>query len=189
MDKLRSARRVLLVAGLAVTVMVGSGIAIAVAATRAPAGGAFRVFGSGNGLGGGGTVLLTGAIGDHGHSKSVDKAGKTSANGGYVKLVLSQGTLTLKKQTLDQSITKSFRAAALNKATCSFSVSGSGKLPITAATGKYAGATGSAHVTVAIGLIEPRFKSGSKAGKCNFSNSATPVSSRQIVYGTGHVNF
>jgi hypothetical protein len=182
----RSRVAIVLAAAVAVT---GVGAAVAVAASTTPAGGSFRVFGLSNGLGSGGTVLLTGAIGDHGRSQTVNKAGKPNSNGGYVKLTLSQGTLMLNKTNLNSSINKAFNSATVNSATCSLSVAAGGTLPFVSGTGMYAGASGSAHVTVAVGFILPRYKSGAKAGKCNTSNSATPVASRQIVYGTGNVSF
>jgi hypothetical protein len=182
----RSRVAIAMVTAVAVTSV---GATVAVATSTTPAGGSFRVFGVSNGLGPGGTVLLTGAIGDHGRSQTVNKAGKPNSNGGYVKLRLSQGTLMLNKTKLDSAINKAFNSATLNSATCSLSVAASGTLPFVSGTGKYAGASGSAHLTVAVGLILPRSKTGANAGKCNTSNSATPVASRQIVYGTGNVSF
>ena len=169
---------------VAVTVLAIAGAAGALAASSGQAGGSFRVFGVSNGLGGGGTVLLTGAIGDHGRSQSVTKSGKASPNGSYVKLKLSRGTLTLNKTGLDNAINKAYRSSHVNRANCSFSVAASGKLPFVSGTGHYAGVKGSAHVTVAVGLIFPR-----KNGKCNAGNHTTPVASRQIVYGTGTASF
>jgi hypothetical protein len=173
-----------LVALVLVTVAAIAGTTVALAASATPAGGAFRVFDVSNGLGGGGTVLLTGAIGDHGHSQSVTESGTVNQNGSYVKLALSQGTLTLNKIALDNAINQAFGKAAPNSSTCSLSVAASGKLPFVSGTGLYAGASGSAHVTVAVGFILPR-----KNGKCDTANSATPTASQQIVYGTGSVSF
>ena len=180
--------RVAIALATAVTV-TGVGAAVAVATIGTPAGGSFRVFGVSNGLGSGGTILVTGAIGDHGRSQTVNKAGKPNSNGAYVKLTLSQGTLTLNKTTLDSAINKAFSKATVNSATCSQSVAASGTIPFVNGTGLYAGASGSAHVTVAAGFILPRYKSGANAGKCNLSMTATPTASRQIVYGTGNVSF
>lgn len=169
--------------------ITGFGTAVAVATSSSPAGGSFRVFGVSSGLGSGGTVLLTGAIGDHGRTQSVNKAGKPDSNGAYVKLTLSQGTLMLNAAKLDSAISKAFSRTHPNTATCSASVVGSATLPFVSGTGLYAGATGSAHVTLAAGFIQPRYTSGTKSGQCNFSNAAAPISSRQIVYGTGSVSF
>jgi hypothetical protein len=70
------------------------------------------------------------------------------------------------------------------RATCSLSAAASGKLPVVSGTGLYAGASGSAQITVAVGFILPR-----KNGKCDTANSATPTASQQIVYGTGSLSF
>jgi hypothetical protein len=173
-----------LVALVLVTFAAIAGTAVALAASSSPAGGAFRVFGVSNGLGGGGTVLVTGAIGDHGRSQSVTKSGAVNQNGSYVKLTLSQGTLTLNKTALDKAINRAFGKATPNSSTCSLSAAASGQLPFVSGTGLYAGATGAAHITVAVGFILPR-----KNGKCDTANSATPTASQQIVYGTGTVSF
>ncbi len=163
---------------------------VAVSAGAAtPAGGPIRVLGSSNGLGGGGKVLITGAIGDHGTSNSVNKAGKPNDNGNYVLLKLTQGTILLNKTVLDRKINRAFNKAQLNQATCSLSVAASNGLPIVSGTGLYTGITGNVHITVSVGFTLPRFSSGAKAGQCNSSNSATPTSSAQLVSGTGTVSF
>ncbi|HTX11978.1 MAG TPA: hypothetical protein VME22_25380 [Solirubrobacteraceae bacterium] len=161
-----------------------AGTTVALAASSTPPGGAFRVFGVSNGLGGGGKILLTGAIGDHGQSQSVTTSGQVNQNGSYVKLTLTQGTLTLNKTALDNAINRQFEKAKLNRSNCSLSAAASGELPFVSGTGLYAGATGSAHITVAVGFILPR-----KNGKCDTANSATPTASQQIIYGTGSVTF
>jgi hypothetical protein len=175
--------RALAAAGL-VTATAIAGTTAALAASTTPAGGAFRVFGVSNGLGAGGTILVTGAIGDHGQSQSVTKSGKVNQNGAYVKLTLSHGTLTLNQTRLDNAINRSFGKATPNPDNCSISAVGTGRLPIVSGTAMYAGATGSAQITVSVGLILPL-----KGGKCDLSNSATPVASQQIVTGTGRVSF
>jgi hypothetical protein len=174
--------RVAIAISTAATV-IAVGAAVAVATGSKPAGGSFRVFGSS------GSVLLTGAIGDHGRSQSVNKAGKPSSKGNYIKLTLSKGTVTLNKTKLDKALAKAFGAATVNKATCSASVTASETIPFVNGTGRYAGASGSAHITVAFGFILPRYKSGAKAGKCNTSMRSKPVATKQIVYGTGKVSF
>ena len=147
------------------------------------------MFGESNGLGSGGTVLLTGAIGDHGRSQTVNKAGKSKSNGAYVKLTLSQGTLIMSRTKLDSALRKAFRRANGDSATCTESVAASATLPFASGTGLYAGVSGSARITVVYGFIVARYKSGAKAGKCNTSMSARTVASQEIVYGTGNVSF
>lgn len=173
-----------LVALVLVTAAAIAGTTVALAASATPAGGAFRVFNVGNGLGGVGKVLLTGAIGDHGTSQSVTKSGKVNGNGAYVKLTLSQGTLTLNKTALDNAINRAFGKAAVDSSTCSLSIAVSSRLPFVSGTGLYATASGSANLTIAVGVIFPR-----KNGKCDTANNAIPVAAQQIVYGTGSVSF
>jgi hypothetical protein len=176
-----SARALVTLVLVTVAAITGATVALA---SATPAGGAFRVFSVSNGLGGGGKVLLTGAIGDHGQVHSVTQAGKVNGNGAYVKLTLSQGTLTLNKTVLNKALNRAFGKLAPNSSTCSVSVAATGQLPIVSGTGLYAGASGSAHLTVAVGFILPR-----KNGKCDTANNAVPTASQQIVYGTGSVSF
>ena len=173
-----------LAAVVVMSVAAIAGTAAALAASSSVAGGSFRVFGVSNGLGAGGTTLLTGAIGDHGRSESVTKSGKVSQNGHYVRLKLSRGTMTLNKTALDTAVGKAFNRAVPNRANCSLSVVASGKLPFVSGTGLYARVKGSVHITVAAGFILPL-----KNGKCDMSNSVTPTASQQIVYGTGTASF
>lgn len=171
-----------------VALLVSALVAVSAGAAT-PAGGAIRVFGVSNGLSGGGKVLITGAIGDHGKNQSVTKSGKPSANGSYVLLKLTQGTILLNKTMLDQRINRAFNNAKLDAATCSLSAVASAGLPIVSGTGLYTGITGTAHITLQAGFTLPRFSSGANAGKCNTSNSAAPTASVQLVSGTGTVSF
>ena len=168
---------------LAALTVAAVGAVTAGAAT--PAGGAIHVLGTSNGLGTGGVIEVTGAIGDHGTTRTVNKAGKTDGNGAYVLLKLSQGTILLNKSKLDQAINHAFGKASANQATCSIEVSGTGPVTFISGTGLYKGITGTARITVAIGFTFPRTASG----KCNESNSATPTSSLQLVSGDGSVHF
>jgi hypothetical protein len=170
----------------AVAVTAGS---VAIGAPGTPAGGSIHVFGSSPGTGGGGKVLVTGAIGDHGSTKSADKSGRPDANGSYVKLTLTKGTIELNKTKLDAKISHAFGSAVLNSATCSFAVIASSALPIVNGTGLYKGISGSVGITLSLGLILPRYASGAHAGQCNQSNAAQPSASLQVVDGTGTVSF
>jgi hypothetical protein len=178
----RSLSRQALTAVVVVSVAAIVGTAAALAASSSGTGGSFRVFGVSNGIGAGGDVLLTGAIGDHGRNESVTKSGKVSQNGSYVELKLSRGTMILNKTALDKAVGKAFNGAVPNRATCSLSAVASGRLPFVSGTGRYAGVKGSVHITVAAGFIFPR-----KGGKCD--TRGAPTASRQIVYGTGSASF
>lgn len=182
---LRSRRPFLAVALSTTLALAAIGAAVAVATTSTPPGGSFRVFGVSAGTGGGGTVLITGAIGDHGKTQSVTKAGKVSSNGNYVRLTMTRGNILLNAAKLNAAVGHAFGLTKFNSTTCSFSVSVSSSLPIVSGTGLYATASGSAHVTISAGFLAPRLKNG----KCNESNSAAPTASQQIVSGTGTVSF
>jgi len=165
------------------------GATAAVAASSPPAGGPIRVLGTSSGLGGGGRVLITGAIGDHGTTRSVNQAGKPASNGNYVKLSLTQGTILLNKTKLNAVVNRAFGAAKVNSATCSLSVVGSATLPLVSGTGHYAGIAGTVRITISAGFVLPRYTSGARAGRCNESNSAQPTGSLQVITGTGSVRF
>lgn len=171
-----------LAAVVVVSVAAIAGTAASLAASSGGVGGSFRVFDVSNHAGQDGRVLLTGSIGDHGRSESVTKSGKVSKSGGYTKLQLSRGTITLKKTALDKAIGQSFHGVVVNRATCSLSAAASGRLSIVSGTGHYAGVKGSAHITVAIGYILPR-----KHGKCD--GRAVPTATEQIAYGRGTASF
>jgi hypothetical protein len=162
---------------------------VAIGAPGTPAGGSIHVFGSSPGTGGGGKVLITGAIGDHGSTKSVNKSGRANANGSYVKLTLTKGTIELNKTKLDANINHAFGSAVVNSATCSLTVVASGTLPVVNGTGLYKGISGSVRITLSLGLTLPRYASGAHAGQCNQSNAAQPTASLQLVEGTGSVSF
>ncbi len=163
--------------------------AAAVAATGTPAGGSIRVLSTSPGTGGGGKVLITGAIGDHGTSRTVNKSGKPDSNGSYVKLALTKGTFELNKSRLDKNINRVFTSARVNPATCSLGISASGVLPVADGTGLYKGISGSIRITISIGLTLPRYTSGPRAGMCNEGNAAAPTASLQVVTGSGTVAF
>jgi hypothetical protein len=173
---------------VAITTMVavtGAAAAVALATTSTPAGGTIHVFGDSNGQGGGGTILIVGAIGDHGTTFSANAKGKPNSNGSFVKLALKKGTILLNKSKLDTSINGAFGKAAPNPATCSVYIAASGPVTAVSGTGTYAGVSGTVHVTISIGLVQPRTKSG----KCNFANNAAPIASKQFVVGSGTLSF
>ena len=182
---LRSRRPFAAIALVIALALAATGAAVAAATATSPTGGTIHIFGVSKGLGGGGSALLTGAIGDHGKSASVTKTGKPSANGSYVKLTLTQGDILLNQSKLNAKANHAFNHLVLNPSTCSTFVSASAALPIVSGTGLYATISGSAHVTVSVGFILPKLSSG----KCNTSNSSNPTASQQIVYGTGNVSF
>jgi hypothetical protein len=164
------------------------GAAVATATPGTPAGGSIHVFGTSPGTGGGGKVLITGAVGDHGSSRTVNKAGQSDSNGSYVKLTLTKGTIVLNKTKLDASVNRAYGSLVVNPGTCSTAIIASGPLSVVGGTALYKGISGTAHVTVSVGFLLPRYTSGAHAGQCNESNSAQPTASLQLVDGTGTVS-
>src|ERR1039457_2695430 len=70
-------------AGVALAASRPSGTAGFAATTpRSPAGGCVKIFAAPSN-GAGGTILITGAIGDYGKALTIDKNGKTDSNGDY----------------------------------------------------------------------------------------------------------
>jgi hypothetical protein len=171
--------------------LVGTAVAFVVttAASGAPAGGAIRVLSTGSGTGTGGKVLVTGAIGDAGTTLTINKAGKPTSNGGYVKLTLTKGTFELNIAKINASANKMFSSAKPNPATCSIGVVFGGPATLLDGTGLYQNVTGTVRFTISVGLIFPRLTSGARKGQCNLSNSARPTASVQLIEGTGTVTF
>jgi hypothetical protein len=182
-------RRTLALALVTTAFAVAMGAAVAAATSSPPAGGSIHIFATSPGTGGGGKVLITGAVGDHGTSRSVNKAGKPDSNGSYVKLTLTQGAIVLNKSKLDANVNRAYGSLVGNSATCSAAVVASGALPVVGGTRLYKGISGTAHITVSVGFILPRYTSGAHAGQCNESNSAEPAASLQVIDGTGTVSF
>src|SRR5580692_1865577 len=52
------------------------------------------------------TVLFTGAIGDHGQALTINKDGKPTANGDYVKVTLKNGTFEINSTALNAKANK-----------------------------------------------------------------------------------
>jgi hypothetical protein len=184
-------RRAALVLALGATgaAIPAIGSALATAASSAPTGGSVRVLATSSGNGQGGNVLVTGAVGDHGTTRKVNKAGKPTANGNYVKLSLSKGTFELNVTKIDAAANRAYSRLKIDSATCSAAVVFSGPATVVSGTGLYTGIAGKAELTVSYGFILPRFTSGAHAGQCNEGNSATPAAGVQVVQGTGTVSF
>ncbi len=156
----------MLASAVTVALFVTGLLAISAGAAT-PAGGAIRIFGTSNGLGGGGKVLVTGAIGDHGTSQSATKTGKPNANGSYVLLKLTQGTILLNKTALDQkhqsrvqhAAARSGYLLAIRRSVC-------GALPFVNGTGPlYRVSRALPTSPCRVGFTLPRYSSGAKAGQ------------------------
>jgi hypothetical protein len=174
----------------ALAVVVGAGSA---AASISHAGGKIQVIGANSGIlgggTGGGTSVITGAIGDNGTSGAVSKTGQPDANGHYVLLTLTHGTIMLDKTRLDSNVRHALKSLRFNSKTCSTTITASATLRVVRGTGGYKGISGNLHVTVTTGFVLPRYTRGAHSGQCNKSSTAQPTASLQTVDGTGRVKF
>ena len=175
------------IAGIVVlAAMVGAGSALASRAANAPAGGAVYVHATGSN-GPAGTIIITGAIGDYGKTLSIDRNGKTDANGNYVRITLKRGTFEVNSTALNAKTNHA--QPIFNKATCSFRFTGTGPVTLFNGTGLYAGIKGTVMITVSFGGVGPLFKSGPHKGQCNMSNSAPLIAQYGSITGPGTVSF
>jgi len=156
------------------------------ATTSPPVGGAIQLFAL-PGSGAIGSILLTGAIGDHGTSVSVNRNGKADAMGNYVKITLKDGAFEGDDTALNAAVNRP--QPTFNTVTCSGSVSISGPVTLFGGAGLYTGIGGTITITETSALILPRYGSGSKKGQCNESASAKPVAEDAFITGEGTVSF
>ncbi len=180
---------------LALTIAV-VGTAVALLATSAafgagtpsaPAGGSIQIYNYSTSPGGIGSILITGAIGDHGKTLPTNEAGKPDPNGDYVTVKLTKGTFEINATKLNAKA--SHESPTISQASCSAALTVTSPVTLLNGTGLYKGITGTVHITASDAFILPRLTSGTNAGQCNESNSAQPVASLQLVEGTGTVQF
>jgi hypothetical protein len=166
--------------------LILGGLAMAAGRSETLAGGKIQIFSDQPG-GAVGKIVITGAIGDWGTATTIDKSGKVDANGNFVKIVLKKGGFEVDSTALNAKLNKA--PGSFNKATCSFSFAGSGRVTLFNGTGLYKGLSGNANVTVSFGGIAPRLTSGAKKGQCNPNQNAKPLDQYGAVIGTGVVKF
>jgi hypothetical protein len=155
-------------------------------ASAAPAAGPIKIFVTPQLSGTGGTIVLTGAVGDGGKTLSVTSSGKTSATGNYERLLLKQGTMLVNATQFNAAVNSSSAAPTdYNAATCSATIVTSGPATVVSGTKAYAGATGTITLTATFAFVLPRTKSGT----CNMANSAKPVAQWASITGTGNISF
>lgn len=170
------------------SLLIAGGPAFAATAPSTPVGGPVRLFATPNGNGGG-TIVITGAIGDYGHTLSINKNGTTNSNGNYVKVSLHKGTFEINSTALNAKTSNLGSQTPINKATCSMAASVSAPVTLLDGTGLYAGVTGTLNVTISVAFILPLFTSGKDKGQCNESQNAQPVAAYSSIIGTGSVSF
>jgi len=173
--------------GALLCALVLAASALATSRSQGVSSGQVRIFADASSDGPVSKILITGAIGDYGTATSIDRKGKVDQNGDYVKIVLKKGTFEVDSTTLNARMNKA--PGIFNKATCSFSVTGSGPVRLFNGTGLYKGITGSAEMTLSFGGIAPRLTSGAHKGDCNPNQNAKALSQYGAIIGTGTVRF
>jgi hypothetical protein len=151
----------------------------AAVAASTPAGGPIVGFVS-NGSGVTSPILITGAIGDHGTSTTIDKNGKKDPNGDYVKVVLTKGGFEVNAVAFNKKLNN--LKPLFNFVTCSASATGSGPVTLFNGTGRYKGIKGTLTATLTFGFIGPIVK-----GKCNANGK--PVAQYSSIVVKGKVSF
>jgi hypothetical protein len=130
-------------------------------------------------------VVFTGAIGDYGTTRNIDKNGTPDPNGNYAKITLQQGTFVVnltKVNAASNALQPTFTAA-----TCSAVGSAVAAATISGGTGHYAGIAGTVKITETFAFILSRYTTGAKKGQCK--NNADPVAQYGTVTGNGTVTF
>jgi hypothetical protein len=144
-------------------------------ADGASTGGAVHIYEADTALDGNlGTVILTGAITDHG----IDHQG-VAGGGNYNKLVLSKGSFEINLANLPPNF------PPLNPTTCSSDGTTTAPIPIVngSGTGAYKGISGTFEITVTFASILPRLANG----QCN--TNATRYPGIGIARGAGTVAY
>jgi hypothetical protein len=165
----------------AVTLPAGMLVGGAAAFGQSP-GGAVQVWGTPSN-GGGGPVVVTGAVGDSGQSASVNASGTPNKNGTYKLLTLKKGTILLNTTQLNKDANNNNAPpTSINSTTCSATFVFTDPVPVVSGTKAYAGISGSINITVSFAIITPM-----KSGKCNMN--ANPIAQYGSISGSGTVSF
>jgi hypothetical protein len=153
-----------------------------VAAFGQSPGGAVQVWGT-PANGGGGPVLLTGAVGDSGHSANANASGTPTKNGSYTLLKLKKGTILVNTTQLNKDTNNnSTPPTSMNATTCSYTFVVTDPVPVVSGTKAYAGISGSINVTISFAFVTPM-----KNGTCN--PNANPIAQYGSILGSGTVSF
>jgi hypothetical protein len=148
---------------------------MAAAATKEPAGGTVRVFVT-PGTNGGGSVVVTGAIGDYGTFAGDTSNGRNPND--YSKLTLKEGTFEVNQTAFEAKLNEA--RFPILQSSCSSEGSVTGPASVFDGTGLYKGISGTVKLTETQAWILPR---GSN-GKCSGQNPSTYYSA---ITGIGSV--
>jgi hypothetical protein len=171
----------------ALIALAAAGTAVAAQArTNRPAGGQIQIFVTLQSAGPRAAIVVTGAIGDYGHTLDVDKNGKVDLNGNFEKISLQKGGFLLDSTAFDAHVNSI--APTIDNTTCSGQVQGSGTITIEAGTGLYKGISGSLNATETYAFVAPPYSSGKNKGQCNLSKIGTNAAFGSLT-GTGSVSY
>ena len=166
---------------IALCALLACGAIGAASAAAAPAGGKIFIHATGS-EGPAGTIVIVGAIADHGKTLQMNKNGKPDSNGNFVKITLSKGTFMVDSTKLDAAGNQA-KPSIESLATCSFRFTATGPVTFFNGTGLYKGISGTATITLDFG----GYSRLSRAGKC--SQNAPAVAEWGSVTGPGTVSF
>lgn len=158
------------------------------AATMPPVHGTIQVWVN-PGNGGGGTVNLTGAIGDAGIAEPANALGqivhRSQGNANYRLLELTKGWILVNITQLNKATGNPNAAPSVfNKSNCSAVFTGKAPVQFVHGTGAYAGIAGTAELTFVFAGTEPK----TAKGTCNENaNPIGPGGGYNAIYGTGTV--
>ena len=159
------------------SVIFAASAAFGSSAPSTRAGGSINAYLSTNSSGGG-SILITGAIGDYGRTTLI------SGQKGVSLVKLHKGTFELKGNTPAVVGTPT-----VNSTTCSYSHSQTARETVLDGTGLYAGISGTLNITVSYARVDTPYTSGGHKGQCDLNLSAVPYSQFDAGIGTGTVSF
>jgi len=159
---MRVGKAVLSLALVGVAVLGGTGALEANAST--PPGGTVELFSNPTTSGASGSMLIAGAIGDHGTYAQVNKNGTPDPNGSYLKISLHNGTIEVRFTAATVLHKTAF------KASCSGIFSERTPSVVLNGTGQYAGISGTLEFTATHVLLSSRHTTGPDAGQCNHAD-------------------
>jgi hypothetical protein len=134
---------------------------------------------------GGGPILITGAIGDHGKAIRVNASGQPDPKGTFSQARLEYGSILFNTGPLRNAIQSGIERATPDPASCSLEGAATATIPIVSGTDQYAGITGSLHVRFTFAEVAGRYAGGSKKGKCDLA--AGPIAQWASIVGGGSI--
>lgn len=171
--------------GITLAFAAGGILAASPAVGSVPAGGPIQLFGT-PANNGGGTVVFTGAIADHGKATNANASGKPQKKGTYKLLLLKKGTILVNTTQLNKDGNNpNTPPTSFNTSTCSGYFTVTDPVPVVKGTKLYQGIKGSVNITLTFAFVIPLQK-----GICNTGdNGPSPSAQYGSISGSGSVSF